>query len=979
MALEFQTVPVNFGLGLDGKTDAKMSVEGKLSVLENGVFTKAKRIQKRNGYDALSDAIIGGGEIGVGKSIAAYKPAPGIEELIKIGGNKLYSYSPEKKQWKEKADVFSLGQKIKSIYRTPNDTLNGDVAINGGYECHVWRDATDAMAGATIIDSSTGVHLALQDSLSASIGRTRCVSIGSYFYVFYVKSGGGVVWRRVDIATPQTFSTETTLTSANTTSPALDVVVADGHMWVALYNSAGNAIVVYKLDSSGSVVTSASITATMSSALTLRVNSNVFVYWFNSTDGLCYAVRDSSLSSVLGKTVIDSDVTDVYSPATAIDVSATEQTVFYGRAVALAVANLGERADYITYSAKVSTSGVTTASSIMVRRVRPASKAFKVGSEVYLWITHPSFLQSTMFLIRASDKKLLAKAFPGVARVASGFSLPSVVEVSSNKYTLTQSVLRSLGQYPIFGAESIKSSISNLIFDFSPNGQPKTAMLGGGLHITGGYLSQYDGKSVVESGFHYYPESIVASSSSTGGYMATGKYYYTAIYQWIDNMGQVHKSAPAPAIEISVSSSTSNGKVELIIPTLTLTDKKNVTIQVYGTEANGSIFYNLRSPGGANVYNNTSVSNITVTDTRNTSTDTAINTHEILYTTGDVLENIAPEACSLIDVYQNRMVIAGLEDPLEVQYSKTLVKGEGVAFSDAFKFRVDPLGGDISAVKLMDDKIIIFKENTIFFVSGDGPSDTGQGGSYSNPILVTSDSGCPYPKSCVLMPLGLMYKSKKGIYLLNRSLQVEYIGADVEEYNAQDVTAATLIQDKNQVRFLTSSGSTLVYDYFFKQWSTFTNHAGNDAVNWQNHYCYLRTDGKVYQESAGFLDDTSGIVLKAATAWMKFAGIQGYQRIRRISFLGDYKSAHQLQIRVGYDYKSAYATTYTFDATTAIASSTNPYEFRVHLATQKCASMRFEFSDVLPVSPGESYSLSDLSLEVGIKRGVNKLAAAKSI
>lgn len=65
------------------------------------------------------------------------------------------------------------------------------------------------------------------------------------------------------------------------------------------------------------------------------------------------------------------------------------------------------------------------------------------------------------------------------------------------------------------------------------------------------------------------------------------------------------------------------------------------------------------------------------------------------------------------------------------------------------------------------------------------------------------------------MPLGIMYKSNKGIYLLNRSLQVDYIGSPVEDYNSQNITSADLIQDKNRRRFLTSSGVTLVYDYYF--------------------------------------------------------------------------------------------------------------------------------------------------------------------
>lgn len=978
MALEFQTVPVNFGLGLDGKTDSKMSLEGKLSTLENGVFTKAKRLQKRNGYTKLGESIIGGASsIGVSDALAAFKPAPGIEELVQVGSNKLYSYSPDQSKWVEKDSVFSLGLKYKSIYRNQNDTLNADAATNSGLDLFAWYDSTNSRTGATVIDSNTGTQITLEENLAGSIGRPRCAAIGNYLYLFYVKTAGGVVWRRVDISSPQTFSAETTVGTASTSVPALDVVVADGYIWVAFFNNAGTNIEIYKLDSSGAVSTSTSFAETVaaSGAFTLRVNSNVFIYWYDGTNGLCYRVRDSSLASVLGRTVIDSDITDVYFPATAIDSSSTSQTIYYSRCPSPGTSS-ADLSKARLYSAVVGTAGVTTASAVLVRSIRPASKAFTVGSYSYLWCIHMSDLQSTLFLIR-SDGVCVGKAYEGRSRGAGRHSLPTVVSRSSTEYFHPQAVIT---KYDGVLGSSIKSGIACVTIDFNDDNRFQKAMLGGNLHFTGGYLSHYDGRTVVEHGFHLFPEGITYVAGTSGGSMADGVYEYSVVYEWVDNMGQVHRSAPSVAIQATVSGGAGSGKVTLTIPTLRVTEKRGVSgevaIQIYRTEASGTVFYNVKGPAGATLFNDTTADSVTYEDT---AADGTINTNEILYTTGGVLENIAPPSCRLIDVADNRMVISGMEDPLEVQYSKRQVEGEGVGFSDAFTFRVQPMGGDISAVKIMDDKIIIFKDNTMFFVSGDGPSDTGQGNSYTTPQLITSDSGCPYPKSCVLMPLGIMYKSRKGIYLLNRALQVEYIGADVEDFNSQTITSAHLIQDKNQVRFLTSSGSTLVYDYFFKQWSTFTNHTGVDSVSWLSTYCYLRTDGKVYQENTGFLDDTTGIVMKAATAWMKFAGIQGYQRIRRIGFLGDYKSAHQMQIRVGYDYKTSYTTTYTFDATTAIASTSVPYEFRVHLAVQKCASMRFEFSDVLPGSPGESYNVSDLSLEVGLKKGVNKLASAKSI
>ena len=80
------------------------------------------------------------------------------------------------------------------------------------------------------------------------------------------------------------------------------------------------------------------------------------------------------------------------------------------------------------------------------------------------------------------------------------------------------------------------------------------------------------------------------------------------------------------------------------------------------------------------------------------------------------------------------------------------------------------------------------------------------------------------------MPEGLMFKSSKGIYLLSRALELKYIGADVEAYNAFDVTSAQLIPTVYEVRFTLTNGVCLVHDYYVDQWSVYTNIAAVDAT-----------------------------------------------------------------------------------------------------------------------------------------------------
>lgn len=980
MALQFQVVPIAFGEGVDTKTDAKQVMPSKLSVLENGVFTKGRRLSKRNGYVAQGTTIVSGGSLSSPQALTEFTPAPGVEELVQIANNTLYTYSDDQNQWVEKDACYSVGLKYRGIYSNLLDSLNGDAALNSGIEVYVWSvfNGSTTVAACSVVDAVTGAQIVLNENLSTIIGRARVAAIGDYIYIFYNNASNDIVWRRVDVATPGTISGETVLaTDAHGSIGAMDLVSADGSLWLGYYTTTPD-IEILKISSAGTITANATLNSTLDENIfTLCVSTNLFVYWHKPAVGLSYAVYSSVLASVLGETVIDSNVADTFLPGTAVALSSTSQYIFYSRGPSPVDSLTASQQN--TYRATVTTAAVTVAAAIICRSVRPASKAFTVNSVQYLWCAHISDLQATLFLFRY-DGLCIGKSYPGQTRGAGAYSLPSVVTRSSTEFFHPQAVIT---QYvgTLSSAGGVKSGIFSVSYDFNSDDKYQARMLGQNLHLTGGYLSMYDGRTVVESGFHLFPEDISSSTATSGGSIADGTYQYSVIYKWVDNMGQVHRSAPSIPITVVMSGGAGNGEITLTIPTLRVTEKKGVSgecaIEVYRTTDAGVIFYNLKNAADSITFNSTSTDSVTYVDEEN---DSSITSNELLYTTGGVLENIPPESCSLIDVYQSRAVVSGLQDPLQYSYSKVQVKGEGVAFSDAFVSTLDPLGGAITAARLMDDKIILYKADHIFYVSGDGPNDTGTQNNYSLPQLVTSDSGCPYPKSTVLMPLGMMYKSKKGIYLLTRGLQVEYVGADVQDYNSQDIVSATLLQDKNRVIFLTSSGVTLSYDYYFRQWSTFTNHTGLDAVNWQDKYCYLRSNNQVYEQSELFTDNGTEIRLKAATAWLKMAGIQGFQRVRQIGFLGEYKSSHSLQFRAAYDYNDTYANTYTFNAASVITSSATPYEVSVNLARQKCAALRIEIQDIPDVvTPGESYNMTDLSLEVGIKGGINRRKAAQNV
>ena len=68
MALRRDNFPINVGQGLDTKTDPKHVIPGKLLLLENGVFKKRGRIDKRNGHTKLSPKTLDGTTLNSGDS-----------------------------------------------------------------------------------------------------------------------------------------------------------------------------------------------------------------------------------------------------------------------------------------------------------------------------------------------------------------------------------------------------------------------------------------------------------------------------------------------------------------------------------------------------------------------------------------------------------------------------------------------------------------------------------------------------------------------------------------------------------------------------------------------------------------------------------------------------------------------------------------------------------------------------------------------
>jgi hypothetical protein len=323
--------------------------------------------------------------------------------------------------------------------------------------------------------------------------------------------------------------------------------------------------------------------------------------------------------------------------------------------------------------------------------------------------------------------------------------------------------------------------------------------------------------------------------------------------------------------------------------------------------------------------------------------------------------------------------------------------------SDLFTLYVAPTSGaqgstgPVTALSAMDDKLIIFKRDAIYYVTGTGPDNTGASNDFTDPVYITASVGCANPNSIVLMPNGLMFQSDKGIWLLGRDLSTNYIGAPVEAYNTQTVESAQAIPATNQVRFLLGDNTTLMYDYYYQQWGTFSNINAVSSTLYQSAHTYLNAFGQVFQEKSGtYLDGTQPVLMSFTTSWINVAGLRGYERFYYFLLLGTYFTPFKLNVQLAYDYgfperqitvtpdnqTPAWGGEAVWGSGQAWGGPGNVLKARIFPQKMKCETFQLTITEIYDSSfgqaAGQGLTLSGLNLVVGTKKGYAPNKASQS-
>jgi len=743
-------------------------------------------------------------------------------------------------------------------------------------------------------------------------------------------------------------------------------------------------------------------------------------FWGGVSNNGYVASFSSDLAPVLAATLIISGT--IINEITSVT-TATGVTVFYETANTYGFtpsSGSTTKTDFIS-RVSITSAGSVGATTIILRGVGLASKAFtSAAGVIYMLATFGETNQPTYFLIDSLGNIYMRLAYSNGGGYESNQALSNVSLIGSTYFTpyLANDFLASVNKGTNLPANTpnngiyTQTGINLAKFSINSSGQ-HSSEIAGALHLTGGQLWEYDGVRPVEHGFQVWPSNpttttngSISTATGSGGLVAD-TYYYQFTYEWTDGAGNLHRSAPS--IPISITTTTASSTNTIHVPTLRLTYKLTpnpVRIVGYRWSVLQQVYYQFTSLT-VPMMNDTTIDYVTFTDTQ---ASTAILGNVLLYTTGSVVENIAAPACIASALFKNRLFLIDAEDQNLLWFSKQVIENTPVEMSDLLTVYVAPTSGaqgstgPMTALSAMDDKLIIFKKDAIYYLTGTGPDNTGANNDFSDPIFITSIVGCANPNSIVLTPNGVMFQSDKGIWVLGRDLQTQYIGAPVERYNSSIVYSAKAVPATNQVRFILNNNVTLMFDYYYNQWGTFNNISAISGTLYHGKDTYLNSFGKVLQETSNkYLDGSQPVLMSFTTSWLNLAGLQGYQRAYFFYLLGQYFSPHKLNLQISYDYNPSpshsvlvsptnYSPAYGGDGN----DDENPYgqqalyggpgdveQWRVFLKQQRCQAFQITLDEIYDpsfgASAGAGLTLSGLNLVVALKKGFRPIGSAHSV
>lgn len=989
---ERHTLVIPFVGGLDTKSDRMTVQQGKLLELENGVFTKHNLVAKRFGYDSVPFTTVDGEAcLGLPKGLHSVR-----DELILTTTEKLYSYSEKNNAWAERGDFSPIVAEQTEVLGSNVEQGIAEVATANGVTVYVWAEG-DAIY-ATCTDENTGSVYFNRFALQASNGvRPRVVAVGGTLQVFWVNTSTDDIYTWTVRSWEPQVATDTAgvavITDFETTYNRYDVVEATDDYCLLVWANTTPDVRIAQIGPGGAallakdVATSVTILTTSDLSVTYY-GGKAFVFWLQSTAQYRrYRVNTSDL------------VTDISDPATIVAGADNISSAANSTGVLVVFEDTGASNDLSitkTTTLNHTFSGTPYWAGGLARHSYIAAAPFVLDDVIYTIVGHDSRsgLQDGYYIYNQNGVLCGQLMFgEGAGVIDTSAYIPKVRQTATGvQLILHYKRFADAADDDIDVREHIGMRRVTLSHQKVESREAE-----GVLYLGGSQVWSYDGINVTEAAVSMFPDIIsddITDEIDGSGTITSGTYTFRIYFEGRNAKGQRVRSGAITKAH-TFAAAGSDDSIQIVVPTLSFTEWADLAVVGYVTEKNKTdFFYRFTSNDPASwTSNNISADSVTLTYTD----EAVIAGAEIDPFVFEEPSETVP-AGPYISMAGNRLLMGGgAVGADEVVYSKLQFPGENLRFSQTFKTEAAPRdGGSVRGIGNLDNTPIVFKERGIYGIDGDGPDNNNLGGGFL-PELITTDVGLRDSGTIATLPTGLMFVSQKGIYLIDRSLQAQYIGARAERFNALNFVSANIIPNTNLVVFLASDGVAVVYDYFYDEWGTWTNHAGLDStIRKGTQYCYLRPDGQVYLQNTGYSDAGATYKLRARTAPIHFGSIQGFYKMLRFQIVGNYKSEHELRVSLYYNRETAPYETYTWDPSTVITTSYwgdqatwgadsvwggslngSDYHHEHRPKRRKCQSISFELEELPGSPPGAGFEIIEIAIDTVTWPGLGRIPTSR--
>ncbi len=431
----------------------------------------------------------------------------------------------------------------------------------------------------------------------------------------------------------------------------------------------------------------------------------------------------------------------------------------------------------------------------------------------------------------------------------------------------------------------------------------------GVTYVAGGSVHTWDGDTLQECTPLPLPRMRVEEKGigSAPTYVPAGVYRLNAIYRTRDARGVVHRSQPYPVDYIFTASGSSGLSVYVEIP---LTTRNGVSLEYINTEVycsviNGTTLYLVGDVVGTGAAA-TPVAESGGEFEFEIYADRISDGNALAYWhSGEQVHRAPPAMLSLAQVGDRVFGLSG-EERLP-RYTKPRPSGSDAQLALEWPAANEiPIPDKVLAIQELAERPLFFTASDAWTVYGIGPNKVG-GGDYS-PATRVARVGLVDRNLVERIPRGVVFKSSRGWWLIDREYGLSPFGVGVEDALAT-VTSMVAWHGPSELR-LTAGGVVLVYNWDRDVWS-YTAGGADHAVVTEDDLFTLTSDATSYAVNYDFSDYANKDVL-LETNWIKPTGIEGDVHIDSFSFSAEYVTFHDLRITIWTDYEGGSGEVYNF-------------------------------------------------------------------